>query len=338
MNAPLLEVRDLTKHFPVRAGVLMRQVGFVHAVDGVSLRLERGETLGLVGESGCGKSTVGKTLLRLHEPTSGSIFFEGRDIRSLGRSEMRALRRDVQIVFQDPLESLNTRHSVGRILEEPFAIHRLGTAAERRRWVAELLERVGLPAEAAQRYPHEFSGGQRQRIGIARAIALRPKLLVCDEAVSALDVSIQSQVLNLLLDLQQEMNLALIFIAHDLSVVKHMSDRVAVMYLGQIVEHASAETIYANPKHPYTRALLSAIPVPNPVDRERRRASRVVLSGDVPSPIDPPSGCRFHPRCAYARAECATRAPTLDDVAKSVQGAGTPAQNGAVACHFWREI
>ena len=338
MNAPLLEVRDLTKHFPVRAGVLMRQVGIVHAVDGVSLRLERGETLGLVGESGCGKSTVGKTLLRLHEPTSGSIFFEGRDIRSLGRSEMRALRRDVQIVFQDPLESLNTRHSVGRILEEPFAIHRLGTAAERRRWVAELLERVGLPAEAAQRYPHEFSGGQRQRIGIARAIALRPKLLVCDEAVSALDVSIQSQVLNLLLDLQQEMNLALIFIAHDLSVVKHMSDRVAVMYLGQIVEHASAETIYANPKHPYTRALLSAIPVPNPVDRERRRASRVVLSGDVPSPIDPPSGCRFHPRCAYARAECATRAPTLDDVAKSVQGAGTPAQNGAVACHFWREI
>jgi len=338
MNAPLLEVRDLTKHFPVRAGVSMRQVGIVHAVDGVSLRLERGETLGLVGESGCGKSTVGKTLLRLHEPTSGSIFFEGRDIRSLGRSEMRALRRDVQIVFQDPLESLNTRHSVGRILEEPFAIHRLGTAAERRRWVAELLERVGLPAEAAQRYPHEFSGGQRQRIGIARAIALRPKLLVCDEAVSALDVSIQSQVLNLLLDLQQEMNLALIFIAHDLSVVKHMSDRVAVMYLGQIVEHASAETIYANPKHPYTRALLSAIPVPNPVDRERRRASRVVLSGDVPSPIDPPSGCRFHPRCAYARAECATRAPTLDDVAKSVQGAGTPAQNGAVACHFWREI
>jgi len=338
MNAPLLEVRDLTKHFPVRAGVLMRQVGIVHAVDGVSLRLERGETLGLVGESGCGKSTVGKTLLRLHEPTSGSIFFEGRDIRSLGRSEMRALRRDVQIVFQDPLESLNTRHSVGRILEEPFAIHRLGTAAERRRWVAELLERVGLPAEAAQRYPHEFSGGQRQRIGIARAIALRPKLLVCDEAVSALDVSIQSQVLNLLLDLQQEMNLALIFIAHDLSVVKHMSDRVAVMYLGQIVEYASAETIYANPKHPYTRALLSAIPVPNPVDRERRRASRVVLSGDVPSPIDPPSGCRFHPRCAYARAECATRAPTLDDVAKSVQGAGTPAQNGAVACHFWREI
>ena len=338
MSTPLLEVRNLTKHFPVRAGVLMRQVGIVHAVDGVSLRLERGETLGLVGESGCGKSTVGKTLLRLHEPTSGSIFFEGRDITSLGRTQMRALRREIQIVFQDPLESLNTRHSVGRTLEEPFAIHRLGTAAERRRWVAELLERVGLPAEAAQRYPHEFSGGQRQRIGIARAIALRPKLLVCDEAVSALDVSIQSQVLNLLLDLQQQMNLALIFIAHDLSVVKHMSDRVAVMYLGQIVEQASAESIYASPKHPYTRALLSAIPVPNPVDRERRRASRVVLSGDVPSPIDPPSGCRFHPRCAYARADCATRAPTLDDIAKSVHGVAESAQNGAVACHYWREI
>jgi len=338
MSTPLLEVRNLTKHFPVRAGVLMRQVGIVHAVDGVSLRLERGETLGLVGESGCGKSTVGKTLLRLQEPTSGSIFFEGRDITSLGRAEMRALRRDIQIVFQDPLESLNTRHSVGRILEEPFVIHGLGTAAERRRWVAELLERVGLPADAAQRYPHEFSGGQRQRVGIARAIALRPKLLVCDEAVSALDVSIQSQVLNLLLDLQQEMNLALIFIAHDLSVVKHMSDHVAVMYLGQIVEHASAESIYANPRHPYTRALLSAIPVPNPVDRERRRAARVVLSGDVPSPIDPPSGCRFHPRCAYARADCATRAPTLDDIAKSVHGAARSAQNGAIACHYWREI
>jgi len=338
VSAPLLEVRGLTKHFPVRAGVLMRQIGTVHAVDDVWLTLSRGETLGLVGESGCGKSTVGKTLLRLHEPTSGAIFFEGRDITSLGRAEMRALRRDVQIVFQDPLESLNTRHSVGRILEEPFAIHALGTAAERRRWVAELLERVGLPSDAAQRYPHEFSGGQRQRIGIARAIALRPKLLVCDEAVSALDVSIQSQVLNLLLDLQQEMNLALIFIAHDLSVVKHMSDRVAVMYLGQIVEYASAESIYASPRHPYTRALLSAIPMPDPTDRERRRASRIVLSGDVPSPIDPPSGCRFHPRCAFARADCATRAPSLESVAVSMQGGVAAAQNGAVACHYWREI
>ena len=338
MTSPLLEIRGLTKHFPVRAGVLMRRIGTVHAVDDVTLTLERGETLGLVGESGCGKSTVGKTLLRLHEPTSGSIFFEGRDVTKLSRADMRALRREIQIVFQDPLESLNTRHSVGRILEEPFAIHALGTAAERRRWVAELLERVGLPAEAGQRYPHEFSGGQRQRIGIARAIALRPKLLVCDEAVSALDVSIQSQVLNLLLDLQQEMNLALIFIAHDLSVVKHMSDRVAVMYLGQIVEHASAETIYAAPKHPYTRALLSAIPVPNPVDRERRRKSRIVLEGDVPSPIDPPTGCRFHPRCAYARADCASRMPMLENVTTSVQNRDAPTQNGAVACHYWREI
>jgi len=338
MSAPLLEVRGLTKHFPVRAGVLMRQIGTVHAVDDVSLTLDRGETLGLVGESGCGKSTVGKTLLRLHEPTSGTIFFEGRDITALGRAAMRALRREIQIVFQDPLESLNTRHSVGRILEEPFVIHALGTAAERRRWIAELLERVGLPGDAAQRYPHEFSGGQRQRIGIARAIALRPKLLVCDEAVSALDVSIQSQVLNLLLDLQQEMNLALIFIAHDLSVVKHMSDRVAVMYLGQIVEHASAESIYSHPRHPYTRALLSAIPVPDPTDRERRRASRIVLAGDVPSPIDPPSGCRFHPRCAFARADCAARAPVLEIAAITGRDGATPAQNGAVACHYWRDI
>ncbi len=327
LDAPLLEVRELTKHFPVRGGVLRRNVGEVHAVDGVSFSLRRGETLGLVGESGCGKTTVGKTLLRLIEPSSGTIWFEGRDITQLERAEMRALRRDIQIVFQDPFESLNTRHSVGRILEEPFVIHRLGTDVERRRWVAELLERVGLSSDAVQRYPHEFSGGQRQRIGIARAIALRPKLIVCDEAVSALDVSIQSQVLNLLLDLQRDMNLALIFIAHDLSVVKHVSDRVAVMYLGQIVEHASASAIYNSPRHPYTRALLSAIPVPDPVNRDARRSSRIVLEGDVPSPINPPSGCRFHPRCAYARADCATRVPILEDVG-----------DGAVACHYWREI
>jgi peptide/nickel transport system ATP-binding protein len=327
LDAPLLEVRELTKHFPVRGGVLRRQVGEVHAVDGVSFSLRRGETLGLVGESGCGKTTVGKTLLRLIEPSSGTIWFEGRDITQLDRAEMRALRRDIQIVFQDPFESLNTRHSVGRILEEPFVIHRLGTDVERRRWVAELLERVGLSSDAVQRYPHEFSGGQRQRIGIARAIALRPKLIVCDEAVSALDVSIQSQVLNLLLDLQREMNLALIFIAHDLSVVKHVSDRVAVMYLGQIVEHASASAIYNSPRHPYTRALLSAIPVPDPVNRDARRNSRIVLEGDVPSPINPPSGCRFHPRCAYARADCATRVPTFENVG-----------DGAVACHYFREI
>ena len=346
MNVPLLEVRGLTKHFPVRGGVLLRRIGDVHAVDAVSFSVRRGETLGLVGESGCGKSTVGKTLLRLLEPSEGSIFFEGRDITHLGPAELRALRREMQIVFQDPFESLNARHSVGRILEEPFVIHRMGTAAERRRWVDELLERVGLSSDAAQRYPHEFSGGQRQRIGIARAIALRPKLIVCDEAVSALDVSIQSQVLNLLLDLQRDMNLALIFIAHDLAVVKHMSDSIAVMYLGQIVEYASAADIYSRPRHPYTRALLSAIPVPDPIDREVRRRTRIVLEGDVPSPIDPPSGCRFHPRCVHARPDCATRVPLLErafeeahpEVRVDAAIRGAPDAFAAVACHYWQDI
>jgi peptide/nickel transport system ATP-binding protein len=338
VNVPVLEVRGLTKHFPVRGGVLMRRTGEVHAADAVSFSVQRGETLGLVGESGCGKSTVGKTLLRLIEPSAGTILFEGRDITRLAGAELRALRREMQIVFQDPFESLNARHSVGRILEEPFVIHRLGTAAERRRWVLQLLERVGLPTSAAQRYPHEFSGGQRQRIGIARAIALRPKLIVCDEAVSALDVSIQSQVLNLLLDLQREMELALVFIAHDLAVVKHMSDRVAVMYLGQIVEEASAEAIYAHPRHPYTRALLSAIPVPDPVRRDARRRSRIVLQGDVPSPITPPSGCRFHPRCIHATADCAARAPMLETVVEHGAGAAELPRVGAIACHRWRDI
>jgi peptide/nickel transport system ATP-binding protein len=338
VSAPLLEVRGLAKHFPVRGGVFLRRTGVVHAVDGVSFSLRRGETLGLVGESGCGKSTVGKTLLRLLEPSAGSIFFEGRDITRLGHEELRLLRREIQIVFQDPFESLNVRHSVTRILEEPFIVHGLGTAPERRRWVAELLERVGLSSSAAERYPHEFSGGQRQRIGIARAIALRPKLIVCDEAVSALDVSIQSQVLNLLLELQRDMNLALLFIAHDLAVVKHMSDHVAVMYLGQIVEHASAEEIYAHPRHPYTRALLSAIPVPNPVGRDVRRGSRIVLQGDVPSPIQPPSGCRFHPRCAHARSDCAIRAPVLESADEHGARDGALPLSGAVACHYWREF
>lgn len=321
---PLLRVRGLTKHFPVRGGMFLRTTGQVHAVDEVSFDLDVGETIGVVGESGCGKSTVGKTLLRLHEPTAGEVLFEGRDITTMGRAELRQLRRNIQIILQDPFESLNARHTVGKILEEPFVIHRLGTPQERHRWAAELLERVGLSSAAASRFPHEFSGGQRQRIGIARAIALRPKLIVCDEAVSALDVSIQSQIINLLLDLQREMNLALIFIAHDLAVVKHVSDRIAVMYLGEVVETATAHDIYASPRHPYTQALISAIPLPDPTaDRDR-----IVLVGDVPSPIDPPGGCRFHTRCRHAREDCRQRKPTLETV-----------RDGAsVACHYWRAL
>ncbi len=321
---PMLRVRGLSKHFPVRGGLFLRAVGRVHAVDDVSFDLDVGETIGLVGESGCGKSTVGKTLLRLHEPTAGEVLFEGRDIATMGRAELRKLRRDIQIILQDPFESLNARHTVGKILEEPFVIHRIGTTRERRRWAGELLERVGLSPAAASRFPHEFSGGQRQRIGIARAIALRPKLIVCDEAVSALDVSIQSQIINLLLDLQREMHLALIFIAHDLAVVKHVSDRIAVMYLGEVVETATARDIYAAPRHPYTQALISAIPLPDPTaDRDR-----IVLVGDVPSPIDPPSGCRFHTRCRHAQEDCKESKPTLDRV-----------RDGAsVACHYWRGL
>lgn len=323
-HGPLLRVRGLTKHFPVRGGVFLRTMGHVHAVDGVSFDLDAGETIGLVGESGCGKSTVGKALLRLHEPTAGEVLFEGRDITTMGRRELRRLRRDIQIILQDPFESLNARHTVGKILEEPFVIHRLGTPQERRRWAGELLERVGLGPAAATRFPHEFSGGQRQRIGIARAIALNPKLIVCDEAVSALDVSIQSQIINLLLDLQREMHLALIFIAHDLAVVKHVSDRIAVMYLGEVVETANANDIYASPRHPYTQALISAIPVPDPTaDRDR-----IVLVGDVPSPINPPGGCRFHTRCRHAQEDCRQSKPTLDTVR----------DGAAVACHYWRGL
>ena len=323
-GAPLLQVRGLTKHFPVRGGIFLRTVGQVHAVDDVSFDLDTGETLGLVGESGCGKSTVGKTLLRLYDPTAGAVFFEGRDIATMSRTELRRLRRDIQIILQDPFESLNARHTVGKILEEPFVIHRLGTPAERRRRVDELLERVGLDAGAANRFPHEFSGGQRQRIGIARAIALKPRLIVCDEAVSALDVSIQSQIINLLLELQREMQLALIFIAHDLAVVKHVSDRIAVMYLGEVVETAAATDIYRTPRHPYTQALISAIPVPDPTARR----DRIVLVGDVPSPIEPPLGCRFHTRCRHARDDCRRGKPAL-----------TAAGDGAeVACHHWREL
>ncbi len=320
----LLEVRDLTKHFPIRGGVFLRRVGEVHAVDGVSFSVELGETLGLVGESGCGKSTVGKTVLKLIEATSGEVEFDGRDVLSLRAKPLRALRREMQIVFQDPYESLNARHTIGKILEEPFVIHKLGSVEERRQWVGELLERVGLSPDAVNRFPHEFSGGQRQRIGIARAIALRPKLIVCDEAVSALDVSIQAQILNLLLELQREMNLAMIFIAHDLAVVKHVSDRIAVMYLGQIVETAKSEELYRRPRHPYTKALISAIPVADPTAHR----TRIALKGDVPSPINPPSGCRFHTRCPLAIERCAREAPRVETVGEGHE----------VACHRWREV
>jgi len=324
MTTPVLEVRNLTKFFPVRAGVFLRKVGDVHAAEDVSLRVHRGETLGLVGESGCGKSTVGRVILNLLRPTRGQVLFEGRDLSELSRAEWRALRRDMQIIFQDPMESLNARHTVGRILEEPFVIHKIGTSHERRIWAQDLLERVGLPRDSVSRFPHEFSGGQRQRIGIARAIALKPKLIICDEAVSALDVSVRAQIINLLLELQREMELALLFIAHDLSVVRHVSDRVAVMYLGQIVEQAPSREIYERPGHPYTRALVSAIPIPDP----DRHGERIVLEGDVPSPITPPAGCRFHTRCAYAQDRCRQHQPSMETMGSAHE----------VACHRRREL
>lgn len=297
--SPLLEVKDLKVHFPVRAGLFLRQTAAVKAVDGVSFAIGRGETLGLVGESGCGKSTIGKAIVRLLDPLAGTIRFDGQDLVRTHGGALKRVRRDLQMVFQDPVESLNARHSVRELLEEPLIVHGIGTVAERRRKVNELLERVGLPASAGDRYPFEFSGGQRQRIGIARAIALEPKLVICDEPVSALDVSVQSQVLNLLLELQREMGLSYLFIAHDLAVVKHVSDRVAVMYLGKIVELADAEAIYLRPKHAYTKALLSAIPHPDPL----RPVERVLLEGDVPSPIDPPKGSAFGHRIGHARYE-----------------------------------
>ncbi len=293
----LLKVDDLKVHFPVRGGVLRRRIGSVRAVDGVSLDIAPGETLGLVGESGCGKSTLGKAIVRLVKPTAGRVEFDGRDLTRMTQARLRPLRREVQMVFQDPVESLNARLSVREVIEEPLIIHGIGSRAERRRKVAELLDRVGLPASGAERYPFEFSGGQRQRIGIARAIALEPKLVVCDEPVSALDVSVQSQVLNLLLELQRELGLSYLFIAHDLAVVKHISDRVAVMYLGKLVEMAGAETIYREPKHAYTRALLDAIPEPDPT----REVRRELLEGDVPSPIDPPKGSAFGHRLGHPR-------------------------------------
>jgi oligopeptide/dipeptide ABC transporter ATP-binding protein len=312
-QGPLLSVRDLVKHYPIRKGIFGRAGGAVRAVDGVSFDVMPGETLGLVGESGCGKTTTGRAVLRLIEPTSGSITFEGSDVLALDGGALRRLRRQMQIIFQDPFSSLNPRMTIGAIVREGLTIHHLaeGAAADKR--VRELLEEVGLRAEYAGRYPHEFSGGQRQRVGIARALSVEPRFIVCDEPVSALDVSVQAQVINLLQDLQRERGLAYLFIAHDLSVVEHIADRVAVMYLGHIVEHASAPDLYREPLMPYTQALLSAVPVPDPA----RRRSRIVLTGDVPSPASPPSGCVFHPRCHHPRkdAACARIVPPLEEKA-----------------------
>lgn len=310
---PLLEVNNLKMHFPVREGLFLRASKFNRAVDGVSLKVAPGETVGLVGESGCGKSTLGRCITRLYQPTAGEIKFQGQDISRMKNREMLPLRRDIQMIFQDPLESLNARHTVGEILEEPLIIHKLGNRQERQKRVAELLNLVGLPARSVTRYPFEFSGGQRQRIGIARAIALKPSLIVCDEPVSALDVSIQSQILNLLVELQQELNLAYLFIAHDLAVVKHISDRIAIMYLGRIVESGPGEAVYREPQHPYTQSLISAIPVPDP----HQKSQRILLKGDVPSPIDPPSGCRFHTRCPRATDICREQEPELRDLGAS---------------------
>ena len=314
-GAPLLDVRHVKKYFPIRKGVLQREVAYVHAVDDVSFAVGEGETLGLVGESGCGKSTLGRTLVRLLQPTDGEIIFEGQPIQNLGTRRLRPLRREMQMVFQDPYASLNPRKRVGTIVSDPMRIHNLGSRAEQKERVGEILKTVGLSPEHYNRFPHEFSGGQRQRIGIARALALRPKLIVADEPVSALDVSIQSQMLNLLGDLQTEFNLTYIFIAHDLGVVRHVSDRIAVMYLGKIVELSPAEELYTRPIMPYTEALLSAVPIPDPDLAEKRE--RIVLEGDVPSPINPPSGCRFHPRCRYATDVCRQIEPPLVDYGNS---------------------
>ena len=321
MSEPLLKVENLTKAFPIRSGLLKRQTGAVQAVNGVNFHVDAGETLGLVGESGCGKSTTGRCVLRLIEPTSGDIIFEGKNVRALGGEALRALRRDIQIIFQDPYASLNPRMNVGAIIGEALIIHKLAkTNREFDDRVVSLLETVGLKADHRTRYPHEFSGGQRQRIGIARALAVEPKLIICDEPVSALDVSIQAQVINLLEDLQQKFGLAYLFVAHDLSVVEHISRRVAVMYLGRIVEMAESRALYASPKHPYTEALLSAVPIPDP----KVKRQRIRLSGEVPSPANPPSGCHFHARCPIAQPRCSQEVPKLKQ----------SADGHWVACHL----
>jgi len=313
LGETLLEVNDLVMHFPLTRGIIVqRKVGAVQAVDGVSFAVKKGETLGLVGESGCGKSTTGRAILQLYKPTSGEVKFQGRDLTKLDAGEMRKMRRHLQMIFQDPYASLNPRMTVGSIISEPMQIHNLVDRGHRNQRVQELLETVGLNPYFANRYPHEFSGGQRQRIGVARALAANPQFIVADEPVSALDVSIQAQIVNLLEDLQEQFNLTYLFIAHDLSVVKHISDRVAVMYLGKIVELASRDTIYEEPMHPYTKALLSAVPIPDPVIEKKRE--RIILTGDVPSPINPPNGCHFHTRCQYAiKGVCDVVEPAFED-------------------------
>jgi oligopeptide transport system ATP-binding protein len=309
----LLSVKNLTKYFPIRAGLLSRHVGDVRAVDGVSFDISAGETLGLVGESGSGKTTIGRLILRLLESTSGDVEFDGRDVTKLGRTAIRKLRKEMQIIFQDPYASLNPRMNVGDIVSEPLRIHKIATGKAADARVQELLKLVGLQPYHANRYPHEFSGGQRQRVGIARALAVDPKFIVCDEPVSALDVSIQAQVINLLEDLQQQLGLTYLFIAHDLSVVRHISTRVAVMYVGKLAELADRDALYENPLHPYTQALLSAIPIPDPAVERRRK--RIVLTGDIPSPVNPPSGCRFHTRCPVAFARCTVEEPPFTEYA-----------------------
>jgi len=323
-GAPLIRVEALKKYFPITRGILIqRKVGQVHAVDGVDLEVYPGETVGLVGETGCGKSTLARVIMRLHDATEGRIYFDGQDITRLRGSKLREIRREMQMIFQDPFASLNPRKTVGSIISEPFRLHKTAPRGQIKNKVRELMELVGLNPEHYNRFPHEFSGGQRQRIGVARSLALRPRLIVCDEPVSALDVSIQAQILNLLEDLQSEFNLTYLFIAHDLSVVRHVSDRVAVMYLGRVVEMAAGDTLYRNPKHPYTGALLSAVPIPDPDLAAKKK--RIILEGDVPSPIDPPSGCRFHPRCPRAQFPmCKELDPALE-----------PFHEGQVAaCHF----
>lgn len=321
-EVPLVRVENLTKYFPIKAGILQRKVGDVKAVDGVSFDIWRGETLGMVGESGCGKTTVGRTILRIYPPTSGEIFFDGIPLSSVKNKPLRQMRRRMQMVFQDPYASLNPRLTAGEIVGEPLEIHGLARGAEKQKRVAELFELVGLSREYLNRYPHEFSGGQRQRIGLARALALTPDLIICDEPIAALDVSIQAQIVNLMQELQEELNLTYLFIAHDLSMVKHISDRVLVMYVGKVMELAQRDELYESPLHPYTKALLSAVPIPDPEYEMQRK--RIILSGDLPSPAQPPPGCRFHTRCPIAEEQCKLTEPPLREVVP----------NHVVACHF----